>query len=225
VYGLGSEGEFTYAPKKKVVANSVVGAGDCFVAILALAYSHQMPIGDCIEVAFEAASVYVQKRYNEPITPYELLSHEDSISAKFIKPEDLIGRNFSLCFTNGCFDVLHQGHIELLRFAKSTADKLVVEINTDESVVRLKGQDRPINSLESRMYMLSMFEFVDFIIPFDSDTPLDLIEMIHPEVLCKGGDYKPEDVVGADVVKDVRIFPYVEGKSTSNLIKKIRGDI
>lgn len=222
VWGLGPQGEFSHVPRKTVKANSVIGAGDCFVAMLTLAYAHGMSIQECVEVAFEAGAVYVQKKHNEPITPYELLSHDDHISAKFVHPEFLANRKFSLCFTNGCFDILHEAHIDLLRYAKTTADKLVVALNTDESVRRLKGENRPVNNLESRKYMLSMFEFVDFIVSFDQDTPLEILETIKPDVLCKGGDYSVADIVGHDLVKTVKIFPYIEGKSTSNLIEKMR---
>ncbi len=215
-------GGFTYVGTQEVKVISNIGAGDCFAAMLALAYSHGMSISECVEVAYEAGSVYVQKRYNEPITPYELLLHDDPVAAKLVDPEELVERDFTLCFTNGCFDILHEAHVDLLKYAKSTADKLVVALNTDESVSRLKGAGRPVNALESRMKMLSILEFVDFIVSFDEDTPSKLIELIQPDILCKGGDYTPEEIVGHNLVKDVRIFPYVEGKSTSELIKQIK---
>jgi len=213
---------FEYKPRKSVIANSVIGAGDCFAAIFALAYAHKMEIEECIEVAFEAGSVYVQNKHNKPITPYDLLKHQDPLAAKLVDPAFLANRDFSLCFTNGCFDILHDSHINLLRYAKSTADKLVVAVDTDERVRDLKGPNRPINNLESRMRMLSMFEFVDYVVPFKNLLPL--IQRINPDILCKGGDYKKEDVVGNTLVDDVRIFPYEEGNSTSCLIKKIKGD-
>ena len=213
---------FEYRPKKAVIANSVIGAGDCFAAIFSLAYAHKMEVEECVEVAFESGAVYVQNKHNKPITAYDLLSHEDHVAAKFVKPEFLTKRDFSLCFTNGCFDILHEAHVDLLRHARSTADKLVVAVNTDQSAKVLKGPDRPVNSLESRMRMLSMFEFVDYIVSFNDLLPL--IELIKPDTLCKGGDYKKEDVVGNTIVDDVRIFPYVAGFSTSGLIKKIKGD-
>lgn len=128
--------------------------------------------------------------------------------------------------TNGCFDILHVGHIQLLQEAKEHGDILIVLVNTDESVKRLKGDNRPVNSLEDRMTMLRAIQWVDLVIPFHEDTPLKVIEDLKPDVLVKGGDYQLKDIVGADFVisrgGNVVIVPVVDGKSTTNILNKLK---
>ena len=212
---------YEYVAKKQVKAVSVIGAGDCFVATLAACLARDMKIEDAAEVAFSAGAVYVQKRHNKPITPHEILNFEDQDSAKLVDSSFLASRNYSLTFTNGCYDILHEGHLSLLKFAKKCADKLVVAVNSDDSVKKLKGEGRPINNLESRIKMLSMLDFVDYVVVFNEDTPLNIIQHIKPDVLVKGGDYTVDSIVGSDIVKDVRVFPMVRGKSTTDIINKI----
>jgi len=125
-------------------------------------------------------------------------------------------------FTNGCFDLLHLGHVTYLEEARGLGDLLVVGVNTDESVRRIKGPGRPIVPLEQRMAVLAALEAVDYVVPFGEDTPYELIKALRPHVLVKGGDWRPEEVVGQDLVEEVRIVPYREGFSTTGLIEKIR---
>lgn len=129
-----------------------------------------------------------------------------------------------IVFTNGCFDILHLGHVHYLSAAKDLGDILVIGLNSDDSVKRLKGENRPINTQYARALLLAALQFVDFVIVFDEDTPLNLIQQITPHVLVKGGDYKIEDVVGAEWVMahggKVEIVDFVEGYSSTNLIKK-----
>ena len=129
-------------------------------------------------------------------------------------------------FTNGCFDILHVGHKRYLEEARKLGDVLVVGVNSDESVKRLKGSDRPVNSERDRVEMLTALDCVDYVIVFEDDTPYDLINRIKPKVLVKGGDYKPEEVVGKDIVEsnggEVVIIPLIEGKSSTIVINKIR---
>jgi len=224
---IGYDGYFSYSPKKQVVADSVIGAGDCFVAFLAMCMSHQMDLLEAIKVSFEAGAVYVQRRHNKPVSPFEVRKHTDPIEAKFVEAEDLNDRDFSLAFTNGCFDVLHPGHIQTLEFAKyeTKADKLVVAVNSDTSVQAIKGGDRPILSLEQRMRMLASLECVDFVIAFSENTPYNLIQEVKPDVLVKGGEYKDdENVVGSDIVSNVLFAPMADGLSTSQIINKIKGE-
>lgn len=128
-------------------------------------------------------------------------------------------------FTNGCFDILHLGHLRYLGAAGRLGDYLIVGVNSDNSVKKLKGSKRPINSLNSRMEFLSYIEVVDFIVPFQEETPYELISLLVPDVLVKGGDWKAEDIVGADIVLDnggtVESLNFEEGYSTTSIINKI----
>ena len=123
-------------------------------------------------------------------------------------------------FTNGCFDIIHRGHLDLLKFCRENGDTVIVGLNSDNSVKRIKGKSRPINSQEDRKYFLESIKFVDKVIVFDENTPYNLIMKIKPDIIVKGGDYKIEDVVGSDIC-EVRIFDYVEGYSTTKKIQDI----
>jgi rfaE bifunctional protein nucleotidyltransferase chain/domain len=131
----------------------------------------------------------------------------------------------SIVFTNGCFDILHLGHISLLYKCSGFADKLIVGVNSDSSVRRLKGPERPVNNQEARTKTLSCLQFIDYISIFDTDTPLDLITMIKPDFLVKGGDWNEDQIVGADYVKSyggkVEVIPFIEGFSTTAILDKI----
>lgn len=127
-------------------------------------------------------------------------------------------KGHKIVFTNGCFDIIHRGHIELLKKAGEYGDILIVAINTDDSVKRLKGDNRPINTCEDRAFVLNAIMFVDAVTSFEEDTPFEILNEIKPDVLVKGGDYKPEEVVGRDIVEKVVIIPFVKGYSTSNII-------
>ena len=130
--------------------------------------------------------------------------------------------------TNGCFDVLHAGHVAYLEEAKSLGDRLVVAVNDDDSVRRLKGRTRPVNALEDRMLVLAGLAAVDWVVPFSEDTPARLIKAVLPDVLVKGGDYKPEEIVGAREVLEnggeVRVLAFREGHSSSRIIDRLRDE-
>ncbi len=134
-------------------------------------------------------------------------------------------KNDKIVFTNGCFDILHKGHIEYLIKAASLGTKLVIGLNTDASVKRLKGDSRPVNDEKARALLLASLIFVDEVILFDTDTPRDLIDFIQPDVLVKGGDYKIEEIVGYDIVKakggEVITLDFIEGYSTTSTIEKM----
>ena len=131
-----------------------------------------------------------------------------------------------IVFTNGCFDVIHSGHVHYLTEAKKLGDMLIIGLNTDDSVKRLKGKDRPINNQSDRAIVLDALKPVDFVVFFDEDTPLDLIKIINPDVLVKGADYKIEEIVGADFVQQnggqVITIKFVEGKSSTSIINKLK---
>ena len=131
-----------------------------------------------------------------------------------------------IVFTNGCFDILHRGHIEYLAQAANLGTKLIIGLNSDASVKRLKGENRPVNDENARALALASLIFVDEVILFDSDTPYDLIDYVQPDVLVKGGDYNPEEIVGYDIVKakngKIITIDFVEGYSTTSLIEKMK---
>lgn len=137
----------------------------------------------------------------------------------------ILRKSKKIVFTNGCFDILHVGHIKYLEQAKKLGDILVVGVNTDESVKRLKGEKRPINRLNERMTMLDALKSVDFVTYFDEDTPYNLIDEIRPHILVKGGDWKVEDIVGSDIVLKkggkVLSLNFEEGFATTNIIEEI----
>ena len=129
--------------------------------------------------------------------------------------------NKKIVFTNGCFDILHRGHVEYLQKARELGDLLILGLNSDDSVKRLKGNDRPINNEIDRAIVLAALECINYISIFDEDTPLELIKIVKPDVLVKGGDYKIENVVGREYSKETVLIDFVDGYSTTNIIKKI----
>lgn len=130
-----------------------------------------------------------------------------------------------VAFTNGCFDILHLGHLEILTKSKEFGDRLIVAVNSDESVRKLKGKERPVNDFQTRSNMLASFSFVDYVVEFSDDTPKKLIQIIKPDFLIKGGDYKKKDIVGNDIVSsyggETIIIPLIDGLSTTNTINKL----
>jgi len=125
-------------------------------------------------------------------------------------------------FTNGCFDILHKGHVQYLDTAKSFGDILILGLNSDASVSSLKGPNRPINNEEDRAYILAALESVDYVVKFTQDTPYELIKLVKPDTLVKGGDYEGKDVVGQDIAKQLKLVEFVDGKSTTKTIQKIQ---
>lgn len=205
---------FEHRPAFKKAPRSVVGAGDAFIAFLAMCMAHSIDIRRAVEIAFEACSLYVDEPRNRPLHPYQISP------SKSVDPRILEKRDFSLAFTNGNFDILHPGHVELLKFARSKADGLVVALNSDESV-RRQGKSHPlINPLEHRKSMVEALGCVDFVVEFDEDTPYELIKKIRPDVLVKGSDWP--NPVGSDIVRETHSFGRVGGHSTSAIIEKIR---
>ena len=130
-------------------------------------------------------------------------------------------------FTNGVFDLLHPGHVDVITGARARGEALVVGVNSDRSVRRLKGPTRPIRSEAERAYVLAAFEAVDAVVLFDQDTPLELVQLLQPDVIVKGGDYSPETIVGADTVRarggEVVVIPLTPGQSTTSIVEKLRG--
>lgn len=205
----GSDGVYIHSPdfKGKIPCDvhqvsDVTGAGDVFIACMTFYLAQGHSLYDACFKANKLASLSVTK-----FGTY-ILSEEDIKQTKTV-------------FTNGCFDILHRGHVEYLKCSKQLGARLVVGLNSDASVRKLKGSERPINSQEDRKAILESLDCVDQVIIFDEDTPYELIKQIKPDIITKGGDYKPHEVVGNDLAQ-VTIIPLVEGVSTTNIIEKIR---
>lgn len=158
-----------------------------------------------------------------PRTPGDKMGSAQTLAARYSRP-----REERLVFTNGCFDLLHRGHVEYLDAARHLGDRLVVGLNSDASVRRLKGAGRPVLPEDDRAYVLAGLEAIDHVVLFAEDTPLDLIRLLRPDVIVKGGDYEPAEVVGAEqVIADggrVVILPFVPGRSTTSLLARIPSD-
>ena len=211
----------------------VTGAGDTVLASLGYQLSLHNSISDAIRFANLAAGVVVGKlgsatATNSEIEEYKHLIHHNNIEHN-IKTfsqihdiaQNLRDENQKIVFTNGCFDILHKGHVSYLSKAKSLGDVLIVGLNSDSSVRKLKGDNRPINNQDDRAFVLLALQSVDYVVIFDEDTPYKLIETIRPDILVKGADYKDKEVVGSDIVDDVRLIDFVDGKSTTNIINRI----
>ncbi|MFT5662382.1 MAG: D-beta-D-heptose 7-phosphate kinase/D-beta-D-heptose 1-phosphate adenosyltransferase [Sulfurimonas sp.] len=238
---LSEDGIATYDGEVKVFPTvakevfDVTGAGDTVIASIAFALSLGKDIEETARFANLAAGVVVGKIGSATVSIDEIEEYEASLhkstSDAHIKSFDEINKIVRRCsgngkkivFTNGCFDILHVGHVKYLQVAKSFGDILVVGLNSDASVSRLKGPTRPVNPAEDRAYILAALEAVDFVVPFTEDTPHDLIKMIQPDVLVKGGDYKGKDVVGTEFASELKLVDFVDGKSTTKTIQKIQG--
>ena len=212
----------------------VTGAGDTVLAALGFALSSNYDIDQAVEFANLAAGVVVGKIGSatasiDEINDYKSSLHQSS-SEEHIKTQKEIevlstklkDKGKKIVFTNGCFDILHAGHVRYLETAKSFGDILMVGVNSDKSVRTLKGETRPINSEQDRALLIASLEAVDYVIIFNEDTPYELINAIKPHTLVKGGDYAGQKVVGQDLVSELRLVNFIEGKSTTRTIEKIK---
>ena len=186
-------------PVAQVEVSDVTGAGDCFLAAFVYGLTKNYDYTQCLELAIKGSRRAVQH-----------------VGTYTLAVNDLEER---IVFTNGCFDILHTGHFELLAKAKSLGNKLIVGINSDASVKRLKGESRPINNISQRVKQISMLPWVDEVHVFEQDTPYELIKYIKPNLIVKGGDYTIETVVGHDLA-EVHLVPIVHGYSTTEIIEK-----
>ena len=212
----------------------VTGAGDTVLASLGFALACEYGIDDAVGFANLAAGIVVGKIGSATATLNEIIEYESSLnkstSDEHIKTlaeiaalsEELKARDKKIIFTNGCFDILHAGHVRYLETAKSYGDVLILGLNSDRSVTALKGEGRPINAQMDRAYILAALEAVDYVVVFDEDTPYDLIKAVKPHVLVKGGDYEGKEVVGQDIADELKLVQFVDGKSTTRTIEKIQ---
>ena len=211
----------------------VSGAGDTVIASVGALLACGENLQDSVEMANYAAGLSVSKRGTYMVTLEEVIdyirSKTDRRSVKIIHREnvrDVVGgwrrAGEKIVFTNGCFDILHIGHVNYLSDAAKLGTKMMIGLNSDASVRRLKGEGRPINSQDARAGVLSALGCVDAVVIFDEDTPLDLIREVEPDYLVKGGDYKVEDIVGREYAKEVRTIPLTDGFSTTGVIDRIK---
>jgi D-beta-D-heptose 7-phosphate kinase/D-beta-D-heptose 1-phosphate adenosyltransferase len=229
-------GEVVHIPTVAREVFDVSGAGDTVLATLAVGIASGLTMDEAARLANIAAGIAVGKLGTSIVTPEEIinavaLAHRDSDSK--IKTLDVLtavikaekARDRRIVFTNGCFDLLHAGHVKYLQKARCLGDILVLGLNSDASVRRLKGEKRPLIGEEERAHILAALDCIDYVIIFGEDTPLELITALKPDILAKGGDYTLEGVVGRDFVEAyggrVELVSFVDGKSTSNIIERV----
>jgi len=212
----------------------VTGAGDTVLASLGFALACGYEIDDAVEFSNLAAGVVVGKIGSATASLNEIIEYESSLNKSSsdahiktlneitVLSKELKARGKKIIFTNGCFDILHAGHVRYLETAKSYGDVLILGLNSDRSVTALKGEGRPINTQLDRAYILAALEAVDYVVVFDNDTPYDLIKAIKPHILVKGGDYEGKQVVGQDIADELKLVQFVDGKSTTKTIEKIQ---
>lgn len=229
-------------PARHVAADAqevfdVTGAGDTVCGVMAAALATGLDLGDAMRLANAAAGVVVSRFGAATVTRDELgraLSAATPAVTGVVEGAQLRRqvaaarqRGEHVVMTNGCFDLLHAGHVKYLREAREMGDRLIVAVNDDASVARLKGPSRPVNSLAARMQVLAELKCVDWVVPFAEDTPRQLIASVLPDLLVKGGDYRVEQIAGAQEVLaaggDVRVLPFHDGYSTSAMIEKMNG--
>lgn len=226
--------ELTIKPTVAREVYDVTGAGDTVIASIAFALGNNLDIKVATYFANLAAGVVVGKIGSATTTLDEIYEYEYSLhksnSTSHIKTFDEIktlasklhSQGKKIVFTNGCFDILHVGHVKYLEVAKSYGDVLILGLNADSSVKKLKGPTRPINTQDDRAYILASLESVDYVVIFEEETPYELIKLIKPHVLVKGGDYEGKEVVGQDIADELKLVQFVDGKSTTNTIKRIQ---
>jgi len=228
-----------HIPAYPVKVRDVSGAGDTVAAVMAVLMAMQAPFDSAMRAANAAAAVVVGKRGTATVTLAELrhrilpaaaLAEEDKIVFDWSVLDERFAEwrrhGLRIGFTNGCFDILHRGHIKLLAEARAACDRLVIGLNSDASTARLKGQGRPLNPAEGRAEVLAALEAVDLVVVFEEDTPIELIKRVRPAVLVKGADYKREDVIGRDVVEEaggeVILVDLMPGHSTTAIVERAR---
>ena len=226
--------EFRIQPTFAREVFDVTGAGDTVLASLGFALACDLNIDEAIEFSNFAAGVVVGKIGSSTATINEIIEYESSLNKSFSEEHiktlneiivlctELKARGKRVVFTNGCFDLLHAGHVKYLETAKSFGDVLIIGLNSDRSVTALKGEGRPINAQMDRAYILAALEVVDYVVIFDEDTPYELIKAIKPHTLVKGGDYEGKEVIGQDIADELKLVKFLDGKSSTQTIEKIQ---
>lgn len=215
----------------------VTGAGDTVIASLAAGLSSGMAVEESVHLSSVAAGIVVGRVGTSFVSQEDLLKAEhistESLSDRKILSQDGLSQfvkqaklqHKKIVMTNGCFDLLHSGHVNYLEQAAQLGDILIVAVNSDQSVQQLKGENRPINGLQERMAILAGLASVDKVVSFEEDTPEKLICLLKPDILVKGGDYDVEEIAGRQCAGSVQLISFIEGKSTTNTVKKIKGSL
>ncbi len=223
------EDEVTFIPTVAKEVFDVTGAGDTVLAALGYGVASGKDLIEAVKFANTAAGVVVGKVGTAVATLEEIEKYfKEQEPIKSVKELKRIVSKAKkegkrVVFTNGCFDILHLGHIKYLQKAKELGDILIVGVNSDESVKRLKGKERPINPQYDRAYLVGNLKAVDYVTIFEEDTPYNLIKELKPDILVKGKDYEGKEVVGSDLVKETYLIEFVKGKSTTSIIERIKG--
>lgn len=230
---IGRDGAVHRTWARPATEKQASGAGDTFVACLTLARAAGLPLSTAADLAQNAADVVVQRAGTSVCSSADLVLHLTALADAALSPEELAARVAAdraagkrIVLTNGCFDVLHRGHTRYLQQAKALGDILVVALNGDDSVTRLKGPGRPINPVHDRAGVIAALSCVDYVTVFDTDTPIPLIEALRPDIYAKGGDYSPAMLQETPVVRacggQVRILDYVADHSTTAVVERIQ---
>lgn len=209
-----------YSVNKSNKVTDVTGAGDIVLISLVHFLLEGISIEENIRMANILSQYSVSSIGNLELDSY--LVNKICFNSKLITDISLIDKSKKIIFTNGCFDILHTGHIEYLKKSRQLGDLLVIGLNSDNSIKKLKGKNRPINKQEDRVKILESFSFVDYIIIFNEETPYNLIKKLKPNVLVKGGDYADKKVIGSDIVEEVILMDFVDNYSSTNIINRIR---
>ena len=239
---LQSQCDALYLPAQAHEVFDVTGAGDTVIGVLAASIGAGESLANAARLANVAAGLVVEKlgaatttaedlrvAISDQVIQHPVVNHGVLDEAQLqLQLTQARARGERIVMTNGCFDLLHAGHVHYLREAARLGDRLLIAVNDDNSIQRLKGSDRPLNSLEARMQVLAALEMVDWVIAFGEDTPADLIATVLPDVLVKGGDYQVDEVAGASIVRAaggrVEILDFLPGHSTSNILSRARGE-
>jgi D-beta-D-heptose 7-phosphate kinase/D-beta-D-heptose 1-phosphate adenosyltransferase len=231
-----SDQEAVHFPTMARDVFDVTGAGDTVIAVLSAGIAAGMDTLAAVELANCAAGIVVGRLGAQAVTVSDLqhaLLQSDDFSAGILNEQQLLlvikaarSRGEKIVMTNGCFDILHVGHVDYLSKAKALGHRLIVAVNDDDSVRRLKGSERPLNAVLARMKILSALGCVDWVIPFSEDTPARLVAAVQPDILVKGGDYRIDQIAGHDIVLqnggEVLTIPLVDGFSTTKISEKMK---
>jgi D-beta-D-heptose 7-phosphate kinase / D-beta-D-heptose 1-phosphate adenosyltransferase len=230
------DGRDVHLPTAAREVYDVSGAGDTVLSVMGVGLASGLCFQEAAQISNVAAGIVVGKVGTSTVSPEEIMEEASrrrqdtdlKIRGRGLLERILLGereRGKTVVFTNGCFDLLHAGHVKYLQKARRLGDLLVLGLNSDDSVRRLKGPKRPLIGQEERAHILAALNCIDYVVIFDEDTPIELIKAFRPDILVKGGDYTPQEVVGREVVESyggrVEVVQFVDGKSTTNIIEKV----